>query len=78
MKKLSLAAVLTAIFAVAASAQVTPAAGYTPPDDTPKVNVGITIFGDYTFQDSPNCVWYQGFIRSPRGLASPSSLSWNS
>lgn len=53
MKKLSFAAVLTALFAVAASAQVTPAAGYTPPDDTPKVNVGITIFGDYTFQDSP-------------------------
>jgi hypothetical protein len=53
MKKLIFAAALTAIFAVAASAQVTPAAGYTPPDDTPKVNVGITIFGDYTFQDSP-------------------------
>lgn len=36
-----------------ARAQVTPAEGYTPPDDTPKVNVGVTIFADYTYQDSP-------------------------
>lgn len=53
MKKLLFSAAMTAFFAVAASAQVTPAAGYTPPDDTPKVNVGVTIFGDYTYQDSP-------------------------
>lgn len=39
--------------APAASAQVTPAAGYTPPDDTPKINVGVTIFADYTYQDVP-------------------------
>jgi hypothetical protein len=49
---------LIAVCAVAAVpagafAQVTPAAGYTPPDDTPKVNVGATIFADYTYQDSP-------------------------
>ena len=37
----------------AASAQVTPAAGYTPPDNTPKVNVGVTIFADYSYQDEP-------------------------
>jgi hypothetical protein len=37
-------------------AQVTPAAGYTPPDDTPKINVGITIFADYTYQDTPTVV----------------------
>src|SRR5438445_573966 len=36
-----------------AFAQVTPAAGYTPPDDTPKFNVGATIFGDFTHQESP-------------------------
>jgi hypothetical protein len=35
------------------SAQITPAAGYTPPDDTPKVNVGGTIFADYTYQADP-------------------------
>ena len=39
--------------ASAANAQVTPAAGYTPPDDTPKVNVGVTIFADFTYNDAP-------------------------
>ncbi len=37
-------------------AQVTPAAGYTPPDDTPKINVGITLFADYSYQDEPTVV----------------------
>src|SRR6266571_5297978 len=37
----------------AAFAQVTPAAGSTPPDDTPKFNIGATIFGDYTYTQSP-------------------------
>lgn len=36
-----------------ASAQVTPAAGYTPPDDTPTIKVGATIFADYTVQQKP-------------------------
>lgn len=36
-----------------ASAQVTPAEGYTPPDDTPKINVGVTLFADYTYIDTP-------------------------
>jgi hypothetical protein len=36
-----------------ASAQVTPAAGSTPPDDTPKVSVGGVIFTDYTYTDAP-------------------------
>jgi hypothetical protein len=34
-------------------AQVTPAGGYTPPDDTPSVRVGGTLFLDYTFLDAP-------------------------
>ncbi len=36
-----------------AAAQVTPAAGYTPPDDSQSRNVGVTIFYDYTFKQSP-------------------------
>jgi hypothetical protein len=36
-----------------ASAQITPAAGYTPPDDTPSIRVGVTIFADYSFTQSP-------------------------
>ena len=37
----------------AARAQVTQATGYTPPDDTPSVNVGGTIFADYTYIQEP-------------------------
>ena len=37
-----------------AVAQVTPAAGYTPPDDTPSIRVGVTLFPTYTFQTDPN------------------------
>ena len=40
----------------AVTAQVTPAAGYTPPDDTPKIAVGITLFADYTYQETPTVV----------------------
>ena len=36
-----------------ASAQVTPAAGYTPPDDTPSVRVGGVLFLDYTNTQEP-------------------------
>lgn len=39
-----------------ARGQVTPAEGYTPPDDTPKVNVGGVIFADYTYQDVPTAL----------------------
>jgi hypothetical protein len=35
------------------SAQVTPAAGYVPPDDTPSLRVGATLFVDYTVQPEP-------------------------
>jgi hypothetical protein len=35
------------------AAQITPAAGYTPPDDTPSIRVGATIYADYTVQDTP-------------------------
>jgi len=37
-----------------ALAQVTPAEGYTPPDDTPSFKVGSTIFADYTRGDLVN------------------------
>ena len=41
---------LIAIFARPASAQVTPAAAVTPPDDTPSIRVGMTLFPTYAFQ----------------------------
>ena len=40
-------------FARIVSAQVTPAAGYTPPDDTPSIRVGVTLYADYTYTSSP-------------------------
>ncbi len=40
----------------ASLAQVTPAAGYTPPDDTPTIKVGATIFTDYTYTQEPTTV----------------------
>jgi hypothetical protein len=36
-----------------ATAQITPAAGYTPPDDTPSIRVGAVLFADYTFTKEP-------------------------
>src|SRR5262249_13103846 len=36
-----------------ASAQVTPAAGYTPPDDAPSIRVGITLYPQYSVQTEP-------------------------
>jgi len=41
------------LVAGAASAQVTPAAGYVPPDDTPAIKAGATFFGDYTALTTP-------------------------
>ncbi len=41
------------LFAGTTSAQVTPAAGFTPPDDTPSLRVGMTMFTDFTYQQSP-------------------------
>jgi hypothetical protein len=39
-----------------ARGQVTTAQGYTPPDDTPKINLGIVIFASYSYQDKPEVV----------------------
>ncbi len=49
-------ALIAAVFALAATAvraQVTPAAGNTPPDDTPSIKVGATIFTDFTYTQAP-------------------------
>jgi hypothetical protein len=36
--------------------QITPAAGYTPPDDTPSIKVGAVIYADWSTQNSPKTV----------------------
>ena len=38
---------------VVALAQVTPAAGFTPPDDTPSIRVGVTMYPNFTAQSNP-------------------------
>ncbi len=43
--------------------QVTPAAGSTPPDDTPSVKFGATIFTDYTYQADPEATNAAGSYR---------------
>jgi hypothetical protein len=59
---LAACAVAVLMFGTAAGArgQVTVAAGYTPPDDTPSVNVGGTIFADYTYQQEPTVAGSDG------------------
>ena len=43
-----------------ASAQVTPAPDYTPPDDTPSVRVGGTLFADYSYTLAPEAIDAEG------------------
>jgi hypothetical protein len=47
------AVILIALVADQGWAQVTPAAGYTPPDDTPSIKIGMTLFADYTLTEQP-------------------------
>ena len=49
----ALACALLVCSARSGQAQVTPAAGHTPPDDTPSVKVGVVIYTDYTYTDAP-------------------------
>ena len=48
-----MAIVLITASGAAVSAQVTPAAGYTPPDDTPSIRVGAVIYPDYSYTLNP-------------------------
>jgi hypothetical protein len=52
----------------AASAQVTPAAGFVPPDDTPNIRVGVTLYADYTYQDSPKTTDTDGNTINPNSF----------
>lgn len=48
------------VFSGVASAQVTPAAGYTPPDDTPSVRVGGVLYADFTDTIDPKATDVNG------------------
>jgi hypothetical protein len=53
---------MVAFTARGASAQVTPAAGITPPDDTPSVRVGVTLWPAYTYQSNPTATDADGNV----------------
>jgi hypothetical protein len=57
--------VLVGLTPRALHAQVTPAAGYTPPDDTPSVRVGVTLYTDYTYQQNPQTTDSDGNTINP-------------
>jgi hypothetical protein len=57
--------VLVVLVAGPAGAQVTPAAGYTPPDDTPAIKIGAVVFADYTYQQKPTSTDAAGNTISP-------------
>ena len=63
--RLLMAVTLIAASGAAASAQVTPAAGYTPPDDTPSIKVGATIYTDFTYQSNPTATDADGNTVNP-------------
>jgi len=63
-----LVTVVGALHGLPALAQVTPAAGYTPPDDTPTVKVGGTIFLDYTYTDEPTTTDADGNVIHPESF----------
>ncbi|PWT85784.1 MAG: hypothetical protein C5B57_02315 [Blastocatellia bacterium] len=48
-----------------ALAQVTPAAGYTPPDDTPSIRIGVTLYTDYTYTLNPESTDADGNVIHP-------------
>lgn len=55
-------AVLLLVFARPGLAQVTTAAGYTPPDDTPAIRIGATIFPEYVFTNQPDATDADGNV----------------
>src|SRR5262245_30548690 len=65
LKHLFLVLSLITGFASNSQAQITPAAGYTPPDDTPSIRVGAVIYADFTYQTSPETTDTDGNTINP-------------
>ena len=60
-----MAVVMMAWSVRAASAQVTPAPGNTPPDDTPSIKVGAVLYTDWTYVQSPQALDADGNLINP-------------
>jgi hypothetical protein len=58
---------LSALFfpSTQAPAQTTPAAAAKPADDTPSIRVGVTLFADYTIQETPKAIDINGSEFTP-------------
>jgi hypothetical protein len=65
---LTAAAVVMAASVQTASAQVTPAQTVTPPDDTPSIRVGVTLYADYTYTQNPETTDSDGNVISPNSF----------
>jgi hypothetical protein len=61
-------AILSLAIAGPAYSQVTPAAGYTPPDDTPSIKVGVVFYGNYTYTSAPQSTDSDGNKISPNSF----------
>src|SRR5262245_60483635 len=48
-----------------AMSQVTPAASFTPPDDTPSIALGVTLYTDFTYQNTPEIRDADGNLVNP-------------
>src|ERR1035441_489290 len=71
VRRSSLAVVICAVglaLSPAALAQVASAEGYVPPDDTPAIKVGFTLFADYTYTDSPTAKNTDGSDYNPNAF----------
>jgi hypothetical protein len=62
------AAVASVCLPAIAAAQITPAASYTPPDDTPSIRVGAVIYADWTYQSNPTAVDSDGNVVNPNSF----------
>jgi hypothetical protein len=62
------AAVCAVMAASPALGQVSPAAGSAPPDDTPSIRVGVTLFLDYTAQTEPKTTDADGNLVTPNAF----------
>jgi hypothetical protein len=68
LRRVLLAFLFTSAVSAGASAQVIPAAGYVPPDDTPLVKVGVTLYTDFAYQQNPTTTDADGNAINPSGF----------
>ena len=68
LRRVVILTLMGVVMARSASAQVTPAAGYTPPDDTPSFRVGVTLYTDYTYQQNPTATDADKNVINPSGF----------